>query len=1263
MKTVRISNKNVVEEFNLRSAVTSYASTHGTDIENISVPQKDYLAATDVTWSHSQYDTVIATAASNGRIVLYDIRRPDVELSRLHEHSRQVHRLAFSPFGAQLFLSASHDATARLWDLRNLAGEKGIMSMQSIRVFQSRAEAARDVRWSPTDAYQFAMCTDAGIISLWDIRHPGKALNRLNAHEKACYAVDWHPDGKHVVSAGLDRNVKVWEITNERRRQRPLLVIRAHQGVLNARWRPAHCSSDGQSTGEWQCTQLVTTYSQEDPRVHVWDLRRPLVPFLEIDQYFTPPTDMLWHSENLLWTVGNEGMFTQTDVQFVPETARQTSPCPKMWLPNGSLFSFSESTGKRKGSTFEEFVDLPKEKDSSEEKTGMSHSMTDDETISDHFLASLKRKQGRKLWPQDSTPPSRDERASVLNLDQTLEKQDDHQSQQVGMTIDLDMIMLGVSAFRYLAESYVKPMTANERRKSPLEILPRLEQAFNRNATICDEVLLHRLAQSWKILGSVVVEDLRFRAERNREQRLETRASEAPTDTAHDESAQITVAANLGTNIPKPDVRLDELSDGDKTNVRSFNGFTNGREKHRRVLELDSTSNMTTPLAQPVPDTPFSDRTQMTLGHRSSEKPSEPFTALPPSLLNSHWTAAAASNALREDEPTSSSSANSSPLQSQSQLRSKMSSDDHKEFAESSPTVSRQEEKRSTDPDVHQVQNKSNPGPHPSNPTTDMGSAHDEERRVALHEYRVQNRPILSFEPTLNPSQPDLPNSSYRHDSNESFPMFSASTDSSHRVKSVGGSFESAGLALSHDASTSSRSRSSLGSSSGNVKSSPRSHNHEATRLLSHGPDKRAHEYDSDVETQDIDEQTPPTLPFSFEGLEDTRLDQEDHSLETSTRDFGTKSNSLSASLERQSPEHFHKLPSYDPLTQGNVYLRGSLPLRARRGLNGLDEESRTTEIDEYSPGFIHSDFEHLLSPGDSLKNPFPWSPFQLLLSCLKADSQGHNWTIYCQFAAQILFHVLPFYFPKFTDQVASFTPINEPENVVSRPYLESVLSTYLEALQVHSLFVLATEVRTFCKEYGFKNVYATTSNDEEESSWDKGHFVFAACRYCAEPLGGRNSDLQCSVCCNVRDPCPLCLSVSATTTSSDHPKFIAGGNNMWTYCQGCGHGGHVACVTEWLNLLDSQGCCPTLFCGHDCSSGLVRDQRVESLLKAEAEASLVRGIGASSGAKTDSWVVPQSAAVGQTRAVLSARGGSGGIGGGGKKQVRLVTPGEQSGP
>lgn len=303
LKTVQVSGSTCVEDFNIRSQVIAYAAAHASSGNAVvTAKHRDQLAVDDVKWSNGQYDSTIATAAGNGQVVIYDINRPGVELVRLHEHNRQVHKLAFNLHQGALLLSGSQDASVRLWDLRQLGGGRSAATCGSVHKY-SLNEGIRDLRWSPTNGVEFVAGTDNGVIQRWDFRKEKAPLLRINAHEKTCHSVDWHPDGKHIASGGADRILKVWDFSSTNRRMKPACQLQAPHAVTKVRWRPA-CwteTSNTQTPGNWQAVQLATSYDQQNPKIHVWDLRRPYIPFREIDQYNTPATDILWRSETLLW--------------------------------------------------------------------------------------------------------------------------------------------------------------------------------------------------------------------------------------------------------------------------------------------------------------------------------------------------------------------------------------------------------------------------------------------------------------------------------------------------------------------------------------------------------------------------------------------------------------------------------------------------------------------------------------------------------------------------------------------------------------------------------------------------------------------------------------------------------------------------------------------------------------------------------------------------------------------------------------------------
>src|SRR5271155_1286440 len=655
LKTVRIEDRKVTEEFNLRSAISSFASAHSSaNTESRAAKRRDFLPAIDVKWSHGSYSTIIATAANYGRIALYDLRRPEVENAWLHEHTRSVHKLAFNPHQGYYLLSGSHDGSCRAWDLRTLAGERAAMTTKSFRQFQGRTEAVRDVRWSPTDAVDFVMGTDSGTVMLWDMRNASAPKLRLNGHEKPCSSIDWHPDGKHVVSAGLDKSIKVFNVHRDDRRQKPAFHIRASQAVMNVRWRPACWSSESQRIGHWQSTQLVTTYGQ-DPRIHVWDLRRPYIPFRELDSYNNPATDILWASKDLLWTVGNEGMFTQTDVTFAPRVHQEIAPCSMDWFPNGEYSVFAEERGIRRASELEDpaagFLNVRHEKLSSGEVAAITPNISDDEGDHDGFFSnSFRRRQSkgassRSIKSRTNSPPYKDDLPMVLPLDKAVfEKKGLFSNRQVGFIGEMEGAAMEPAVVQYLAERYARAPTKAEWKQDPGMILERLQDAFRINADVSDYVAMYRLGQSWRILSAVLIPELRDWADHNRQNRL-TKAKEAARMKLHS-TKQNAVYTSQNTH---PDEKVEKRLSGPTRSdpLTAANGASALRSL-RLVNDPDSTSNVTTPLARPLSDSIHSNSRYSTFKHLDLDEEFDAIPELPPSVISSPSTAAAASQALRD---------------------------------------------------------------------------------------------------------------------------------------------------------------------------------------------------------------------------------------------------------------------------------------------------------------------------------------------------------------------------------------------------------------------------------------------------------------------------------------------------------------------------------------------------------------------------------------------------------------------------------------
>ncbi|KAL8795837.1 MAG: hypothetical protein Q9195_001717 [Heterodermia aff. obscurata] len=745
LKTIQIFESSCAEDINLRSRIVTYAATHSTSQGEVSAKHKDQLAANDVKWSPGEQSTIIATAAANGQVVIYDLNRPGLESARLHEHNRQVHKLAFNPYRGVYLLSGSQDATVRLWDLRALAGERSVMRFGSANRYSLNNEGIRDLRWSPKDVMDFAAGTDNGVIQRWDFRKNSSPLLKLNAHEKTCHAIDWHPDGKHLASGGADKNVKIWDFSSTDRRMKPCWQLRAPQAIREVRWRPS--CSENQRSADVQCTQFATSYDHQDPRVHIWDLRRPFIPAREIDRYDTPPTAMLWCSDDLLWSVGSEGMFTQTDINHTSNLVDQRSPNVVAFGPDGTLNIFSEKRARSRisvGDAPGEFLQGQSAAGVSGESLSGSHSATNGSFEEPSLLSSSFKSRQRKTPVSKSsksiasTPPWNNDGEPILKLDEALQDQYLYQCMQYAARGNV-LGVFDADAFKFLARNYrFPPSKPAPHSEWSLHLI--VASKFEKNATLAESVGQHRLAQSWRILGMALEKELQRRAEGKRKIRLQL--------SKHRDSANhVSLHSANGKTETKPAIPLTHHKSQQKIPQTTLIA----------PLAVENGSNMTTPLARPVSDLLSNvdkHRNLAVLEDEAFRLPTAAFTKQSPRkhlTVNSDLTKMKNSVATRESESIDKHVLNSDETNLKSQIQS-----------QGPPAIGFRELDH-----------------------------HMNERRAAMDHYRAHPRPPLTLDEPFHTPRDFLAPALGRHDSNESFQMFSASTDSSHRTASIGGSFGS----------------------------------------------------------------------------------------------------------------------------------------------------------------------------------------------------------------------------------------------------------------------------------------------------------------------------------------------------------------------------------------------------------------------------------------------------------------------------------------
>ena len=426
--------------------------------------------------------------------------------------------MTFNPHRGNLLLSGSQDGTVRLWDVRDARNEA--RSLQSKRKYSGQSDGVRDVKWSPTEGVDFAIGTESGFIQRWDLRNLKTAKVKIPAHALSCNIIDWHPDGTHIASASSDKTVRVWDFSANRK-GKAAWEIKAPYPVLNARWRPACESSMPTDNRARQCTQLVTGYDREHPEVHVWDLRRPalpfreLMPFNEVVSNASAPTDLLWHSQDLLWTVGREGVFMQSDIQhaqkvidkrnlqsfavsptgevnFVVQKRRQQRRAPKLLPPTTKTSASAHSDNNTTHSTSPETIFI-------------SRSWQDD-SLDHSFLSIRPNKHNQRsnsgIKTMSGLPPQ------ILALDQILHNRMSFAPQQQ-MVQGILPYHADAEVFRYIAEKFPHdriPETATDEEKLA-QATPLLERIHD----VAEIAGQYKLAQTWKIVGFAATTHLKAR--------------------------------------------------------------------------------------------------------------------------------------------------------------------------------------------------------------------------------------------------------------------------------------------------------------------------------------------------------------------------------------------------------------------------------------------------------------------------------------------------------------------------------------------------------------------------------------------------------------------------------------------------------------------------------------------------------------------------------------------------------------------------------
>ncbi|EAU84127.2 hypothetical protein CC1G_08668 [Coprinopsis cinerea okayama7 len=217
-------------------------------------------ASTDVAWGHGSFNNKILTSARNGEIILWDIHKSgNIKYERrTKDHIRSINKLSVSPVVHYYCITGSADGDMRIWDLRDLS--KSLMRIK-------HPTSVRSIVFSPSvwQPLQAVVGLDNGSLYRWDLKMGQRGqLDRLAvAHSAPITTLDWRGSTSNtagaggsgpqdnssnglgwLVSGGLDRCVKVWDLTaphaNAHISNKPTYTLHPSFPVRRVSWRPGY---------------------------------------------------------------------------------------------------------------------------------------------------------------------------------------------------------------------------------------------------------------------------------------------------------------------------------------------------------------------------------------------------------------------------------------------------------------------------------------------------------------------------------------------------------------------------------------------------------------------------------------------------------------------------------------------------------------------------------------------------------------------------------------------------------------------------------------------------------------------------------------------------------------------------------------------------------------------------------------------------------------------------------------------------------------
>lgn len=153
-----------------------------------------------VYFSQDDSATFVASTSFDNTIKLWDWRQ-GIEIKTLRGHTAPINNVAYS-YDGKTIASSSDDKTVKIWST-DLSTQEPLMTLVG------HDAPVLSVIYS-FDSKKLASCDQSGVIFIWEMPS-GKMLRKIEAHKELIQDISFGGDNKTLVSASLDKFVKLWD--------------------------------------------------------------------------------------------------------------------------------------------------------------------------------------------------------------------------------------------------------------------------------------------------------------------------------------------------------------------------------------------------------------------------------------------------------------------------------------------------------------------------------------------------------------------------------------------------------------------------------------------------------------------------------------------------------------------------------------------------------------------------------------------------------------------------------------------------------------------------------------------------------------------------------------------------------------------------------------------------------------------------------------------------------------------------------------------